>query len=64
MSLRSLARSFAQQLDFASESEAPLDIEGARAEHGVYEKKFADFQNLFENPGFSVKDIVCPPYFS
>jgi hypothetical protein len=57
-------RKLAEQLDLSSQSKADLDIEGARPQYGVYEKKLVDLQNILSNPGFSVKDIVCFACFS
>ncbi|KAH6904307.1 heme peroxidase [Coprinopsis sp. MPI-PUGE-AT-0042] len=47
----------AERLDFAAQSRAELDLDGARPQQDFYERKIVDLKNILENPGFSVKDL-------
>jgi hypothetical protein len=56
--MSTLLRRFSQRIDRTSESNAPLNTDGARPQSGLYEKKIMEFYDIVTHPTFTLTDVV------
>lgn len=59
--MSTLLRRFSQRIDRISESNAPLNTDGARPQSGLFEKEMKEFCELVAHPAFTLTDVVRKP---
>jgi len=59
--MSTLLRRFSQRIDRISESNAPLNTDGARPQSGLFEKEVMEFYDLVTHPTFTLSDVVRKP---
>lgn len=58
ISIMKLLNLFSREVDFVTESHAPLDTDGAPPSRGSFEKEVSEMLGLWVNPAIKLSDIV------